>query len=441
MPATETSPNTEPVRSECPPSVRATRFDPPHEIPRAEEDAAVLREAAALPVAAPTELPLAVLTTDSILDAENVSSTLVRQFRTQAQQLAGHLESRQRDLDHREAELHSQLARHEAAARSARLWFQEQHGRLTRRQAEWERREQEISLRLQSLGRSAALYSEETSAAGMQRSPSAIDDEIDFRLRQSEFHERSAQLEARHHHCEAIEKQLAIRHQHLEAAEARISHSEVELQFARQELLAEREAHAARLEHQRRQLDEDRARQTAELVQRRSELDEQESQFEKRAAAIEQLHNELLLTQRDSLESQLATQELRAELAGQVPPAIIVQSLARLRAKLSEHYRLQSEGVERQRSELAARTATAAKQHRQIAARQREFENWMAAQHRQIEEQAAQLAGREMQQQRAQNELASYRLNCESQRRELEAEIRGLQAYIRRLEDNAAELS
>lgn len=441
MPAIQNPPAAQPVSVEPASAARATRFDPPHEIPRAEPAAttskASLQDVSRAGLDLQFEAPVAVLASQS---EEALTPALVRQFRTQAQQLAGHLQSRQRELDHRESELHTQLARHEAAARSARLWFQEQHRKLTQRQSEWERREREICAGLRSAGGTLAALTTSDRISPASDDLSSIDGEIEFRMQTAELYERSAQLEARYHQSESLEKKLEAREQSVEASESRLARNEAELQFARQELHAERESYAARVERQQRQAEENRARQELQLAQRRAHLDEQASQIEKRAAAVDQLRSELLLTQRDVLESQLAAEELRAEIAGQAPPAAIVQSLARLRAKLSEQYRLQAEEVERLRTDIDAQAANAALQQRQMADRQREFDVWMANQHRQIEEQAAQLVAREEQLERQQNERENRCLQQEAERRELEAEIRRLHAHIRRLEQNALEL-
>jgi hypothetical protein len=443
MPAIENFPITESASIEPAGPIRAMRIDPPHEIPRADAPVAALQSTSTPPSEASLHLPLEMpVASDAAASTDIISPALVRQFRTQAQQLASHLEVRQRELDHREAELHTQLARHEAAARSARLWFQEQNRRLTQRQSEWEQREREIADRMRSFGGPAiALPDRDTTVGGAHETASNIDDEIEFRLREAELHERSAQLEASYQHSGSVEKKLDARHQQVEIAEARLARHEAELQFARQELHAEREAFAARVENQRRQAADDRMRLEQELSQRRGQLDEWASQLEKRAAAIEQLRCDLLLTQRDTLESQLAAEELRAELAGKAPPATIVQSMARLRAKLADQYRLQREELERAQSDIAAQTDSIAKQQSQWTTRQKEFEAWIASQHRQIEGEAAQLASREEQIERQQNERETRCLQWEAARRELEAEIRQLQAHVRRLEENALELA
>ncbi len=432
MPVTENPPLTSPFAGETPTAIRATRFDPPHEIPRADADVAARQNASSTSGESLPELPLDNSTTPvAAFGAETITPALVRQFRTQAQQLASHLETRQRELDHRESELHTQLARHEAAARSARLWFQEQHRKLTQRQSEWERRE------CKNASQHHSINGAET---GTEENLPDIDSEIDFRLRKAEFHELSAQLEARHHYSKSLTKKLEVKQEDIEAAEARLARNEAELQFASQEFQAEREAYTLRIERQQRQWAEERSRLEYEISHRRAELDDRTRQLDKRAAVVEQMRGELLQIQCETLESQLATEELRAELAGSTAPAAVLQSLARLRAGLAEQYRIQSDGLERQRLQLSDLVAKAAEQQQQLGNRQRDFETWMISQRRQIEEQAAQLANREEQLERQQIERENRWLQCQAERRQLEAEVHRLQTQAFRLEEHSTEI-
>ena len=140
--------------------MRGTRFDPAHELPRAGAKAenrstdVVSAVAAAVPTAfsEPTSQPAiaSALPPDgtSWAHAGAISPELIQQFRLQAQQLAAHLDSRQRDLDRREAELHARIAQQETASRNARLWFQQRTIELDDRQSDVEKREQQIVDRL-----------------------------------------------------------------------------------------------------------------------------------------------------------------------------------------------------------------------------------------------------------------------------------------------------
>src|SRR5262245_59585587 len=102
MPEIENSTRTQPAAPPAPGAVRETRFDPPHKIPRDADSAAQAPQTPLQPSAAsetfnPESTPIA----DS---PSAISPELVQQFRLQAQQLAAHLDVRQRDLDRREAE-------------------------------------------------------------------------------------------------------------------------------------------------------------------------------------------------------------------------------------------------------------------------------------------------------------------------------------------------
>src|SRR3990172_6947455 len=59
--------------------------------------------------------------------SEPSTAVTLEQIRTQATQLASHLQRHQSSLDHRESELNARLAAMENQLRSARLWLGERH--------------------------------------------------------------------------------------------------------------------------------------------------------------------------------------------------------------------------------------------------------------------------------------------------------------------------
>lgn len=71
--------------------------------------------------------------------------SLSEQISLQAAQLAAHLRSRQQELDHREAELNSRIARLESDARAARLWIDQHETDLTSREADLACRERDLA--------------------------------------------------------------------------------------------------------------------------------------------------------------------------------------------------------------------------------------------------------------------------------------------------------
>jgi DNA repair exonuclease SbcCD ATPase subunit len=155
-------------------------------------------------------------------------------------------------------------------------------------------------------------------------------------------------------------------------------------------------------------------------------------ELDARHTAIKQLQAEVTRTQRETLEMRLATEELWGQMSGSVPPATVTQSLARLRAKLAEHYRLQAADIAAQRKDLEDLAAKVTLQHQQVAAQKRELDVWTTHQQSEIESQAARLVAREEELDREQDRTRQQRTQWDSNRRKMEAEIRRLQNEARR---------
>ncbi|MBU4400656.1 MAG: hypothetical protein KKE86_15155, partial [Planctomycetes bacterium] len=85
------------------------------------------------------------------------------QLRLQALQLATHLRGRQKELDAREAELNSRIARCESDARTARLWLEQRRADLAAADAALAGQGQELT------ARAAALDDREEESARRQR--------------------------------------------------------------------------------------------------------------------------------------------------------------------------------------------------------------------------------------------------------------------------------
>ncbi len=422
-------------------SVRETRFDPPHEVARGDVggDPGQTDHHPASQVGYVNAAALDFALTES---GEGIAVEVLQQFRLQAQQLAGHLEARQQELDRREAELNSHLAMHETSARNARLWFQEQQLDLDEQKTDLERREQLLATQLAELSQRAEGESSanrmtidlsEQSSAVLQEGDGALHAlELDrCRLELDDFAKQLAEAEQA---CDARQQKLQVREEQLERAESELIRSQIELEDARTQLEAERDKARARLEEQRRNLAKDDERQQLELKKQREALVNRSQFLERRSASLDQLRAELLRLQRETLEMRLATEELWGQMSGTVPPATVTQSLARLRAKLAEHYRLQAADVAVQRKELEELAAKVAQQHQQIGAQKRELDVWISHQQGEIESQAARLVAREEELDREQERIGQQRLQWETNRRKLETEIRRLQNEARRTE-------
>jgi len=283
-------------------AVQQTRFDPAHEIHRGDDP----RGAADLPQLEGQTTDEAVrVSTD---DTTGFSASIVQQFRTQAQQLADHLQQRQRDLDRREAELHADLARHDVAARSARLWFQERQHDLAAQQAEL----------------------------------------TDAR---AEEHER--ELTDRQRELESHQQQLA-------AAEAALARGQAELAEARSQFDSERRQSLQKLTSERHELITEGRRAKSQQQTQRQSLTAQFDELDRRNAELKLLRSEVLDLQRETLEMRAALEALWAHMSPHVQQGEFLESLSMLRAKLTEEFRSQAADIAGQRMELESLAATIA---------------------------------------------------------------------------------
>jgi hypothetical protein len=431
--------------------VRETRFDQAHEIQRANTKTPPLEiQSGSENISASTEVrshdasgELFNSPTGTRFENEaSVTPELIQQFRLQAQQLANYLDSRQRDLDRREAELHARIAQQESAARNARLWFQERNSELDDRQQALEQREQEFNVRLiesneEAESQRAAIIASE---ARTQNDIRVLRD-VDLQQRQDELNEQSLQIDQRLHHCQSYEQNLKEREAQLEAAEAALARSQVEWDEGRQQEHQRRSEIQARLEEQQKKTVEGQRRIEIELQTERETLQGRSQQLERRSAALDQMRGDLLRVQRETLEMRLATEELWAQMSSVAPAAALTQSLARLRAQLTEYYRLQAIEAETQRREAEQLTAAVVKQHQQLLAQKQEWQQFAGVEQRQIELQASRLAAREEELNRQQERQYHAQQELETERRRLEMENRRLQSELRRHTEGAAKHS
>ena len=226
-------------------SVRPTRFDPAHKIQRGDEPATpstpvadqsppssdASLEAEALAAELEASLSYAKNYAANSPEAEDewqFSAAIVQQFRTQANQLATHLETRQRELDRREAQFHAQLAKHESEARSARLWFHEHHHDLLARQASLEEQKTRAEADLAELEQRVAEQQARLQGAFMlpreladklsARSGELTNHDMELLRKLAKDHEAATQLALRQRQTDTMERVLQERTERLDAA-------------------------------------------------------------------------------------------------------------------------------------------------------------------------------------------------------------------------------
>jgi chromosome segregation ATPase len=334
--------------------------------------------------------------------AKNVpDEPVAEQLRLQADQLAAHLRARQKELDHREAELNSLAARLESDARAARLWLSE--------------RETEA----------AAAATEQKQAVA----PLADADDVQ-KQRQREFEEREESLRSRTELLDARQRQF-------EEAEGRFAAAQSESQQIQEHLLTERRAMQEEAATTRRQMADEHDRAMAELQQKRDAVQRRSEHVDHCRAALTQLRGELGRMHRETLEVRLATEELWVQLSGAAPPAALTRSLGRIRARLAEYYRQSDAELAEQKQELEGIRGQLSEQHEKLVEQKGRFEHWAAAHQEEAEQQASRLVAREEQLRREESRLREQSHRWQTERTKYQQEIRRLRAELAAHEEAA----
>jgi hypothetical protein len=350
------------------------------------------------------------------------------QVRGQATELAEHLRGRQAELDAREASLNARTAEVDKHSRASRLWLLERQQELLEEQPDagqeptastLRRRERELVRRERELAAREAQWAE---ASERQKS----EFEAELWRREAQWQSPSAQQAAERRRLEELAGKLRDREQSLVRGEALFAQQQAELEARAREC----DRRGAELEErevaQRKTLAAERRGAEAEMARRKLALDQRADELDVRSAAVEQLRSDVARLHRESLEMRLATEELWAQLAGAMAPAALTQSLARLRAKLADDYKLSESELEARQQELARLAGKLTRQHDKLAARRRQVDDWAARRQAQIEEHSRRLAAREQ-------ELARLERRFHQRERDWQSERDGFQQEIRRL--------
>lgn len=194
------------------------------------------------------------------------STSLGEQLRAQAVQLAEYLRGRQREIDHRESQLHAQVARLENEARSERMSLNERAARLEESARELKTREDEIA----------------AAAAALEQSRKQAEDALSRRQEALAKREREWGLEEQEHRKflddiarreEAIglrEKQLEVlAKQHRKTIEADLAEREKAISIRAKEL----EARADSLSGAEESAERKRERASEELRYEKQKID------------------------------------------------------------------------------------------------------------------------------------------------------------------------
>ena len=369
----------------------------------------------------------------------------------QANQLSEHLRERLREVDRREAQLNARVAQLESDLRSSRVWLREQEHEFAEREAELRRQLDDARM----LGEGSTPNSDEANfesdrTALSERESQVQIKENDLRERRFEIERQAAALrhaqqlwdqeKARQETELARERerlacqfreQWAERDAQLKSAEDQVAEANRLLAQDRAELAADRRAWEERRQAQSQALDERVKAAEDELADRRERLDARTDWIERQKGGLEQVRGEIAALHRQSLEMRLAAEQLWAQVSGRLTPAEVSQSIAHLRLKLADHYRLEEESLAAKKQELVDLGQRLTEQHRELSQLQTGLKGWTAARQSEIEEQAARLVRREEELQLQEDALRHSRAEWQTQRQAYEQQLRELRAAVR----------
>ena len=430
-------------------SPRRARIDPPHTVTdKAPTD--VLASPSLLEV---IEEPSA----DLIAAVTGLSDVARReQLDLQANQLSEHLRERLREVDRREAQLNARVAQLESDLRSSRVWLREQEHEFAERETELRRQLEDAQVR----GEAGAL-----ALAGAQEGTVDLDAvqfelaerESSLGLKENELRERRFEIErqaAALRHAQQLweqersrqeaelarerdrlsrryEEQSALRDRQLRQAEQLVAEQSEQLLRDRSELAADCQAWDERRRLQSQAIDEQTRAATAELEDRRARLDGRVEWIERQRAGLEQVRSEITALHRQSLEMRLVAEQLWAQISSRMSPAEVAHSIAQLRLKLAEHYRLEELALDAKKQELIGLSDRIARQHRELTVLQGGLKDWSGARQAEIEEQAARLVSREQKLEAQQDDFRHARTQWQGERLSYEQQLRELRAQLR----------
>jgi len=377
------------------------------------------------------------------------------QLQLQVAQLAGHLRERLREVDRREATLNARASQLEADLRASRMWLRE-------RQAEFQERENDLRRQIEELQERTAPRPESDSSELLDmesRLAELNEREQQLSVRESEVRERRFEVErqaaAIRHGQQLWEQQRARqerdlslsreqlageievlsreREEALVAGEAMLVEHALQLDRERAALVSERQAWEQQRARERDAIEDLRRSAEDEFADRRTRLEARQDWVERQRVGLEQVRNEALGLHRQSLEMRLLAEQLWSQISSRVSPAEVTQSLAQLRQKLAEQYRLEEQQLDTKKHELVELGERIAAQHRELAQLRSGLRDWAATRQAEIEEQAATLVQREMVLDSKDDSFRQAQHQWQSDRRRYEQQIRDLSSQLRTL--------
>lgn len=326
-----------------------------------------------------------------------------------SEQLQQH-EERYREIESRE----NALEKNEAELASRQQQDQEREASLAAREQQLESKEAHIRERRQFIEREAAALHH--ARQEWERSHEAERDDLEKKRAQ-------IRLEL----CEAIKE----KEESLTAGEIALGEQTLTLENDRQSLARERADWQRQKGADREAIALLKSRAEVELEQRRTRLATRETALEQQQAALDQLRGEITTAHRQSIEMRLMAEQLWAQVQGRMPPLEITQSIAQLRLKLGEQYKMEQRSLGEQKQELLKLAEKIASQSTELRTQRHELQSWFASREEEIERHAEALVIRERELMEQSDKLRDSENRWNSDRRQLEQEVREMRSRLR----------
>lgn len=166
------------------------------------------------------------------------------------------------------------------------------------------------------------------------------------------------------------------------------------------------------------------------LIKRELDLDKREQEVSQREQKLRKLRDELVSAREETLEIRLATEELWRQLCDALPPEAVNRSIARIRQRLTEHYRLVREDLNDYRSQLEDLRCNLDEKLELWTRRKAELAQWVTQRMTEVDQYHATVAERSVALDQKQTELALLQSAWRQDRQELESRIARLQGRL-----------
>lgn len=348
-------------------------------------------------------------------------------------------EQRQRELDAREAKLYTEAER-------------ASHDRvvLSQQQADLEAASSKLQARNASLQECERRLKDDVGALEFSRAElkafkESLDQragELDDQDRHLQFRQREIEtalrrfdrlgiVEERGKELSELAAKLDVRASYIDAAEAMLAERSLELADRQRQIEERQLAFENRVTRERRKAADEAQQLEAKFAAQTVEANRREAQLDERQRALDAVAEELHNSQREVLETRLAVEETWLQLQGVLAPAALSRSVAVVRSKLADQFRLTAEDLDRRRGEIESVRASLAEQAERLDQHRQQLQQWSAARESDLESRARKLAEREEKFDADCLDNVDRETRWETERAEYQAQIQRLLADLR----------